>query len=124
MNTKYRADPKIVGPGKWDDMHMSGIKAVSVKNQLKSIELIKEICENFGCEVCHNHCIHYIKNHDPSLYVGKEYDIEGQKLRIGIFVWSWEFHNDVNRRLNKETMDFMTAFHMYSDSKCHTVCGL
>lgn len=125
FNLSYRSDPKIVGPGKWDIIHTEGFKAKTNESQRRFIELVEEICREFKCEVCHGHCTKYIKDHPPSNYIGKEFEFEGVKEKLGMFVWSWEFHNSVNIRLGKPHMNYETAYYMYStEEKCQQVCGL
>jgi hypothetical protein len=45
---------------------------------------------------------------------------------VGMFKWSFNFHNAVNQRLNKPIMDWSTAYNLYSKAVvtyCTKTCG-
>jgi len=64
------------------------------------------------CETCLNHAKSYLRSHPP----------EGENPSI----WSWRFHNEVNRRLGKPEMELERYKELYMNSqsgqKC-TSCG-
>jgi len=113
---KDHTDPKYIGPGTWDTIHRLAFKAHTKKSQLGFIESMKEICYGFGCKVCRGHCSEYIKNHPMEEYIGMQVDVDGQDIELGMFVWTWKFHNAVNARLKKPIMSWLTAYNLYSES--------
>lgn len=117
-----RTDPKYVGPGTWDVIHRRSFKARTRKTQLEFIILMKDICDGFPCHVCRGHCKEYIKNHPLEEYLEVMIDINGKRLALGLFVWSWKFHNSVNTRLKKPIMSWETAYNIYSDKE-NLVCS-
>jgi len=117
-------DPSYVGPGSWNIIHRISFKARTRESQINFIELMKEICQGFPCTICRGHCVEYIKNHPLEEYVGVTMEINKELINLGMFIWSWKFHNVVNKRLNKPFMSWDTAYNFYSnsDSVCSTAC--
>lgn len=119
---KNITNPEYVGPGSWNIIHRISFKARTRESQLSFIELMKEICYGFPCKVCRGHCNEYIKNHPMEEYIGVTIDINDSSLQLGLFIWTWKFHNAVNKRLNKPIMDWNTAYNFYSETE-PTVCS-
>lgn len=115
---KFRdnTDPKYIGPGTWSVIHKKAYKANTKKLHLEFIKFMKETCYEFPCTVCRGHCTEYINNHPIEEYLNSVVEIGDKKEKLGMFVWSWKFHNAVNMRLGKPIMDWDTAYYLYSDS--------
>lgn len=117
-------DPKKTGPGVWFAIHIMAISAKTVEQKKHFISFMKNICNNFKCMDCRNHCQEYIKNHpmEDFMHVLNESGDD-----IGMFKWSWIFHNAVNARLpGKKSLDWATAYGLYSNSDsgiCFEGCG-
>lgn len=56
------------------------------------------------CELCQNHMKEYMLEHNIDSYLSQSH---------GAFLWSWQFHNEVNTRLNKPLMDIKKAESFY-----------
>lgn len=111
-----------VGPGIWFLIHKKALLATTMPEQLSFINFITEICTIFPCENCVEHCKTYMVDNPPSNNLGM---ISKEKEeQIGMFVWSWNFHNDVNIKLGKKVVDWPTAYNMYATKKslCNKVC--
>lgn len=119
---KDDTDPKYVGPGTWNVIHRTSFAANTLDEQKKFIKLMNEICSGFPCTVCKSHCTEYIKTHPMEEYLDKEIDINGKKVKLGMFIWSWKFHNAVNARLKKPIMNWTTAYNLYS-GKEELICS-
>jgi len=119
---KDHTDPEYVGPGTWNSIHRLAFKARTKHLQQNFVETMKEICQSFPCVNCQYHCSEYIKNHPIEEFVDISIDINDEKLPLGLFVWSWKFHNSVNARLKKPLMSWDTAYNLYSDDS-HLVCS-
>lgn len=115
-------DPKYIGPGIWNFIHKFAFKARTKAEQLAFVKLMKETCQNFPCFTCRGHCTEYIKNHPLEEYVGVLVVINNQRLPLGLFVWTWKFHNAVNARINKPIMSWETAYNLYSEKE-NLVCS-
>lgn len=107
-------DPKYIGPGVWMLIHQKASIANTKEKQLEFIKFMNSVCEHFPCEFCKGHCKAYIQDHPLEKYINV-YIKEGseKKIFIGMFLWSWKFHNSVNQRLQKPLMNWDTAYDMY-----------
>ena len=103
-------DPTIVGPGTWYAIHLKAINSTDNKSIREFIEFMNLLADNFPCPKCRTHIQQYIKTHPFSDLVKLE--VDGRK--IGMFKWSWMFHNAVNSRLRKPILDWETALDLYS----------
>jgi len=115
-------DPKVIGPGAWSVIHAQAIRAKTPERKRAFITLMKEICDDFKCRECGGHCSEYIKNHPMEDYLEVK-SASGED--IGLFKWSWMFHNAVNARLGKGMMDYETAYGLYAGTSqvCFDGCG-
>lgn len=114
---KDTTDPKYIGPGTWNVIHRTAFKAQTSALQTCFVNYMKEICHNFPCTVCRGHCTEYIKNHPLEDYLNTVIEMGDKKLSLGMFIWSWRFHNAVNARLKKPIMSWDTAYNLYSESE-------
>ena len=114
---KDNTNPEYVGPGSWDIIHKRALKARAPDKQKEYIEFINDICVNFNCMSCRGHCSEYIKNNPLEEYCDTIIEIDGEKLRLGMFIWAWKFHNAVNKRLGKPIMSWDTAYNLYAAKK-------
>lgn len=132
MNTtvtefKDHTDPEYVGPGAWNTIHRMAFSAKTKEQQTIFIQSMNDICSGFPCLNCRYHCSEYIRNHPMEEYVNMSVDVNGEKLPLGLFLWSWKFHNAVNARLKKPIMDWNTAYNIYSDNDnlvCNKNCSV
>jgi len=102
-------NPTYVGPGTWNVIHTLAFKAKTKEQQRDFITTLKIIIDYFPCEKCRGHAQEYLKNHPIADY---------QHDRLGMFIWTWKFHNAVNFRTSKNQMSWELAHHLYSD-----LCG-
>ena len=125
-NFKDRTDPSYVGPGTWDVIHKKAFKSWSNDDQEQFCIFIREICSEFNCSVCRGHCSEYIEQHPPENLIGKQIKHNDKLLPLGIFAWTWKFHNAVNARLKKNIMKWDTAYDIYSTNEitsCSSKCA-
>jgi thiol oxidase len=114
MSGKH-TDPKYIGPGIWVLMHIKAINAIDFTTKIDFLHFIDYLCNYFPCDVCRMHIIQYVESNPPLNYF---------TIPDGLFYWSWMFHNAVNQRLGKSTVDYNTAKQWYSSSGiCHDNCG-
>lgn len=120
---KKLADPKSFGPGAWLMIHVLAYHAKTNEEKRTFENAMRTICPGLICETCKVHCGEYLRNHPIRDY----WNVKNKAGEdIGMFKWSWAFHNAVNARLGKEIMDYETAYHLYSgepDTVCTTDCG-
>lgn len=119
---KDHTDPEYVGPGTWNTIHRLAYVAKTKEQQKCFAGTMNEICSGFPCFNCQYHCAEYIRNHPMSEYMNMLVEVNGEKLPLGLFLWSWKFHNAVNARLKKPIMTWDTAYNIYSDNN-NLVCS-
>lgn len=119
---KDHTDPKYTGPGTWNAIHRIAFDARTDKDQRCFIAIMHDICNKYSCMTCRGHCQEYIKNHPMEEYLGVVVEIDGKKIMLGMFIWTWKFHNAVNYRLKKPIMSWTTAYNLYNDTD-NLVCS-
>lgn len=115
---KDLTDPKLIGPGTWHIIHTEGFRAQSHDQIINFISLMTRICDEFPCKACSGHCKEYIKTFP--MIDNANVTVDGKPL--GMFLWTWRFHNAVNRRTGKKAMSWETAYGLYSKT-VPLVCG-
>jgi hypothetical protein len=66
--------------------------------------------------------VKYMEKHPIDRYFTWKYNKED----LGMYRWSWEFHNSVNERLGKQVMTWDMALTLYTDidtGVCAKDCG-
>ena len=102
-------DIKKSGSGIWFVIHTL---ALNVKQDKHAFEWsINTLCDNFGCDTCKPHFRKFIDEHPL-----KNFNYKNEE--VGYFKWTWELHNDINKRLNKPTLSFDDALSMYKSTVC------
>ncbi|MEM2986862.1 MAG: Erv1/Alr family FAD-linked sulfhydryl oxidase [Nitrososphaerota archaeon] len=123
MEISKSKDPKYIGPGTWSVIHRLAYHARTLDQQLRFIQVMKDICQWFPCESCREHCLKYIKENPMENYLNLMVKVNGEFLPIPMFLWTWEFHNNVNRKLSKEILSWKVACKIYSELECNDVCS-
>jgi len=122
-NLKKLADPDSFGPGAWLVIHTLAFHAKTEKQKRNFEESMHVIQRGLKCESCRRHCGEYLEKHPIKDYWNVR-NKDGED--IGMFKWTWAFHNAVNTRLHKPVLDWETAYHLFSDSEnalCTKECG-
>jgi len=111
-----------IGPGIWFKIHMDGIAAVTQSLKDSFVVNINTLCDGFKCKHCQPHFRKYISMYPIENY----FNIKDKKGRdIGVFQWTWEFHNAVNLRLGKHQPTLEEAYEYYTNNTIGacTECG-
>ena len=103
-------DQQSLGPGQWFTIHKTAKRAINEEKKRRFVDFMNDVCEEMRCSKCKAHMSEYMKNNSFAPYWNYK-DIDG--TQIGMFKWSWIFHNSVNSRLNKPYVDWETAKRMY-----------
>lgn len=122
-NFKDHTDPKYIGPGHWFVMHSNAIKAKTKKEITECIQSIKKLCKEFPCVVCRTHSSEYLKNHPIEKDADTLILIDKNKKELGLFMWTWKFHNSVNFRTKKPLMNWSTAYNLFAEKQSQ-VCSM
>src|SRR5687767_7740845 len=76
--------------------------------------MMNTLSDNFGCDLCKPHIKKFMIDHPFKNYMNIYYKNED----IGYFKWTWELHNNVNKRLNKPILAFDEALNLYKNMIC------
>lgn len=104
------SDPKVVGPGVWWLVHTYAKDSIDTQKIKKFIDFMNFLRENFSCKNCRKHINQYMDLH-PFDDLKNLKNQEGRL--IGMFKWSWLFHNAVNTRIGKPYIEWETAVNMF-----------
>jgi hypothetical protein len=103
---------KYTGPGTWHIIHTKAFLAKGDELKRHFIHFMKnEIQPNLNCAECREHCYSYISSTNMEDYINKK-DKDGND--IGLFFWTWEFHNAVNKRINKQQISWDDAYDYFN----------
>ena len=120
---KALTNPGYIGPGVWYMIHFTAKKAgeTGYTGKTKFVSLMSDLRENFPCLTCRKHIGEYIDSHPfDAMWVRNH---PGTQKDIGLFLWSVEFHNTVNKRLGKPVLTEDQAFDLYYNEN-NTLCSL
>jgi hypothetical protein len=115
-------DPKVFGPGTWNNLHIQGRDANTYAKKLAYIRTVELVLQSLWCGTCREDSLAYLKEHPLTLYWNIIVDGED----VGMFYWSVDFHNWVNRKLGKPQVprDIAYRFYRYPDEAlCTEGCG-
>ena len=111
MSSKFN-NPAIVGPGIWFTIHHMARYSITPDKINNFINFIHSLTSSFPCEPCKKQFMKYVRDHPLENYretknVSMEY--------VGMFIWSWKFHNAVNERLRKPLVEYEVVLEMFSN---------
>ena len=101
-------NPKYFGPGYWISWHIKAYKSNTYDKKCETARSIVIDISGLLCASCKIDSIEYVKN-NPLMYVVKSND------KFSLFKWTVDFHNYVNRKLNKKLLIFEEAKTMYGE---------
>ena len=110
---KNNTNPKYIGPGTWSVIHTLAYNATTNESKEAFIKHMTIICNQFPCETCREHAIKYLKENPMSEYL----DVVTEGKKLGLFTWTWQFHNAVNHRIGKSILSWDMALHIYEQYK-------
>lgn len=118
MNDK-EYDMKIFGPGIWHVLHTSAAYATD-KQKMEEFERFLEIIKKtIRCEDCRKHMQDFIDKNPLSSYQNVK---SKTNEPLGYYVWTWKFHNDVNKRLGKKELMLKDTYEYYTGNRVCFAC--
>lgn len=84
------SDPRKIGNGSWFMMHSASVDAETRDEKLFVCKMIRGFCDRFKCGDCKGHCKEYVDKNPPE---------DSINSTDGLFFWTVEFRNAVQRRL-------------------------
>jgi len=107
---------EIIGPGIWYVMHTEGARSNSNRKSEVFRSHTKEIVKTLYCTKCRRSARTYYETHP----------IKKFEIIDGIpsdFIWTWKFHNFVNKKLNKRIMPLKEAWSLYNPASIYLTEG-
>lgn len=86
----------------WDNIHKKAAEATTDEMKKEFGKYMEYLTHSFPCPKCRPHIKAYLASHPLRDY----YNMYEDGKDIGMAKWSWEFHNDVNKRLSKSTVSW------------------
>jgi hypothetical protein len=111
---KLITNPERIGSGIWFVIHLKAKHATTEQTKNEFIDFMYLLSVEFPCNRCRTHIQSYLREHPFEPYMNLKNN-EGED--IGLFKWSWLFHNAVNNRLAKPFVDWETAWGMYDTGR-------
>lgn len=112
---KIPANAAITGSGLWFSIHIMSIHASTAEKYQSVVWFINLLSLTHPCLECRNHMTNYLTTH-PLSQVGLK----------DLFRYTVEFHNAVNKRLNKPLISLEDATNLYSsiaNIPCNSGCS-
>lgn len=104
------------GPGIWFTIHVNALNANNTSTKKDYVKFLHHLREYIPCSACKIHFYEYLNTVKPEKLINKKtHADEESKKDISMFVWSWEFHNAVNKRLNKKVIKLKDAYEFYKN---------
>ena len=101
---------KYFGPGLWFTIHSIALTIKEEQDYHFFIKYMDWIKIYFPCEKCRDELKKYLDQKALP-------EMEGENMRdtaLSCFVWTFHFHNHVNKRLNKTIIDINDAYDLIS----------
>ena len=98
--------PCVWGPHQWNMLHTIAMAYPDNPddNRKKStLGYLHGMCDNLPCPGCSHHCNEYLNAHPPKIESKQKF-----------FEYTVDFHNEVNRRLQKEEWTYSRAKEVYT----------
>ena len=109
----YPSDPSKLG-AIWFTIHTMAKHADTLERKNQFIDFMYTLSVEFPCGKCRNHIQEYLRNNPFEPFMNMKNEM-GED--IGMFKWSWLFHNTVNTRLHKPYVDWNTAWEMFDTGR-------
>jgi len=96
--------------GVWYVLHTNAIDTNTRREQQFFIQEFYRIINKLKCDECRRHAAEYARNHNIRSVI----DVISPNKRNGLFYYTWQFHNAVNRRIGKRTITFEEAWDTFA----------
>lgn len=85
----------------WNEIHQKAKEATTLPLKNEYVNLLNEIVSSHGCGGCAIDMKNFIAQNKLESYFPLTEVHLGKNIDIGLFRWSWLFHNHVNKKLRK-----------------------
>ena len=98
------------GPGIWYVIHTQALEMATEPTEF--LILFRQLLLSLPCFQCTQHGLDYLTRFPPENF--EQQDPE-TGLKVGLFIWTVNFHNAVNRRNRKPILTWKNALTIYLD---------
>jgi len=96
------------GPGLWRLLHLTAARVTTPDAEQFFEQFLNLWITGLTCPECLSHFRNFTRQRPLSSYRSSFNGIPGY------FRWTWELHNDVNRKLHKPVVDLSTSYQAYA----------
>jgi hypothetical protein len=118
---KKISNPITFGPGIWYCIHLNAKNATNEQSKQKFKDFLENIIQNLPCSTCQQHATSYYQSNPLKEF----WNVKENGQDIGLFKWTWNFHNTVNNRLKKPYVSWENAKMLFNSDEgvCTSDCG-
>ena len=118
---KQISNPATFGPGIWYVIHLNAKKANNEASKKQFKDFMEYTIQNLPCSTCQQHATSYYQSNPLKDY----WNVKENGEDIGLFKWTWNFHNTVNNRLKKPYVSWENAKMLFDAESgvCTSDCG-
>ena len=118
---KQISNPATFGPGIWYVIHLKAKNAKDESAKIQFKNFLEDVIQNLPCSTCQQHATTYYQSNPLKDY----WYVKENGEEIGLFKWTWNFHNTVNNRLKKPYVNWENAKMLFDTESgvCTSDCG-
>ena len=90
----------------WGEIHQKAKEATTLPLKNDFVTFLNDIISSHGCGGCAQDLKNFIAQNKIELYFWIQESHLGKNFDIGLFKWSWMFHNHVNKKLKRPEPTF------------------
>lgn len=106
----------VIGPGVWYTLHTEAARVDSSRKSSIFKSHAKETVRTLYCTKCRRSARNYYETHPIPRFT----------IVNGIpsdFIWTWQFHNFVNKKLFKEQLSLQKAWNLFNPANIYLTEG-
>jgi hypothetical protein len=102
--------PESFGPGTWRTLHVLALDANTYAKKMQYIHIVELILSSIPClDPCREDALAYLQKNPLTKY----WNLTANGEDVGMFYWSVDFHNWVNRKIGKPEIPRNIAYQFY-----------
>ena len=103
------------GPGVWFTIHINALAATNTSSKKEYVKFLRNLQHFIPCSICKIHFLEYLETNKPENLINKKQYMDDDKKDVNMFIWSFDFHNSVNKRLGKKIIKLKDAYEFYKN---------
>jgi len=102
--------PAEFGRPLWNLLHRQARFCITDEKIDHFISFTEDFIDFLPCQDCRDHAIEFYREHPPQQYV---HIVNSEGVKVGMFVWSVEFHNHANRITHAPQVKWNDVYDFY-----------